>query len=93
MILKDAIVELKGVDWFSLGIQLDIEVCELDKMKNKHPQSEDHCMIEVLNYWLKNTSECTWDKLADAVVKVGGQSKVVEKLRAKQKLNGMSLFI
>lgn len=91
VILKDAIVELKGVNWFSLGIQLDIEKCELDKMKSKHPHDENLCMIEVLDYWLKNTSDPTWHNLADAVEKVGGHSKVVENLRARQELNGMSL--
>ena len=51
-------------------------------------------MIAVLDYWLENIqSEHTWDKLANAVERVGGESQVVEKLRAKQKLNGTSLFI
>ena len=91
MNLKDAIVELRGVKWFSLGIQLDIEKCELDKIKRENPQDEDQCMIEVLDYWLQNTqSDPTWDKLANAVERVGGERKVVENLRAIQELNGMS---
>ena len=50
-------------------------------------------MIEVLHYWLNNTlSGCTWDKLANAVERMGGESKVVENLRARQELNGMSLY-
>ena len=91
MVLKDAVVILSGVKWFPLGIQLDIKKSELDRIKTENPQNENNCMIEVLHYWLKNTlSGCTWDKLANAVERMGGESKVVESLRARQELNGMS---
>ena len=81
----DAVVILRGVNWYSLGIQLGIEKRKLDTIGRENPKDEERCMIEVLDFWLENTqSGRTWDKLANAVKKVDGASQVAEKLRAKQ---------
>jgi hypothetical protein len=40
-------------------------------------------MIEVIDYWLKNTTKCTWGTLAEAVKRVGGHNNLVHKLNQK----------
>ena len=38
-------------------------------------------MAEVINYWLRNSTECSWEALASAVEKMGGHGNLVKRLR------------
>ena len=40
-------------------------------------------MAEVIKYWLRNSSDCSWGALATAVEKMGGHGNLVEKLKDK----------
>ena len=40
-------------------------------------------MIEVIDYWLKNNIECTWEALAEAIKRVGGHDNLARKLKQK----------
>jgi hypothetical protein len=42
-------------------------------------------MAEVIEYWLHNSSDCSWEALAGAVEKMGVHRNLVEKLRDRQK--------
>ena len=68
-------------DWFSLGIHLDIPTSLLKRLEMRYIDLM-RCKIEVIELWLHNDPEPTWNKLAQAVEDMGGHAKVVETLRA-----------
>ena len=70
--LGDILLALKEVTRpYQLGIYLDIETYELDRIKVNHPHDVEQRMTEVIKYWLCNR-ECSWEVLASAVEKMGG---------------------
>ena len=68
-------------DPYILGVQLGIEPHGLKKIEKNHPQDVDRQMAEVIEYWLRNSSDCSWGALANAVEKMGGHGNLVNKLR------------
>ena len=69
-------------DWFSLGIQLDIEYSVLKRI-SEDCKSEQF-KIEVIHRWLCNEKDPSWSKLAQAVEDIGGYSNIVLTLRKNQ---------
>ena len=57
-------------DWTQLGLQL-IQHFDLTTIKADHDRATD-CMIETISQWLAKDTKASWEKLADAVTKVGG---------------------
>ena len=81
--LKQILRDTKEVrNWFSLGVQLGIETGDLKYIEGKYTGDPERCKIEVIEYWLKNYPEPTWNELAQAVEDMGGHARVVETLRA-----------
>jgi hypothetical protein len=68
-----------------LGMHLGIESYELEKIEENFPRDVDRQMAEVIEYWLRNSSDCSWEALARAVEKMGGHGNLVEKPRDRQK--------
>jgi hypothetical protein len=66
-------------------VHLGIKPYELEKIEKNHPRDVGRQMAEVIKYWLRNSSDCSWEALASAVEKMGGHGNLVEKLRDKQK--------
>ena len=62
-------------------MQLGIEPHELEKIERNHPRDVDRQMAEVIDYWLRNNSDCSWGALASAVEKMGGHQNLVKELR------------
>ena len=56
--------------WAELGLQL-INHFELATIKADHGQA-NLCMIETISQWLKSDPEASWEKLVEAIPKVGG---------------------
>ena len=57
-------------DWYQLGQQL-MEMAALKRIKaSDHEPS--NCMIDAIAQWLQSDLKATWEKLAEAVTKVGG---------------------
>ena len=51
--------------WYHFGLAIGVPNQTLDQLYN---YSEDDCLVEVLDYWLKNhPDQPTWKELADAV--------------------------
>ena len=57
-------------DWVELGLQL-IGRFDLSTIRADHGKA-NHCMMETISQWLKSDPKASWEKLADAVTKVGG---------------------
>ena len=64
-------------DWYQLGQQL-IEMVALRRIKaSDHEPS--NCMIDTIAQWLQSDVEASWEKLAEAVTKVGGYGEATAK--------------
>ena len=64
-------------DWYQLGQQL-IETADLRRIKaSDHEPS--NCMIDTIAQWLQSDVEASWEKLAEAVSKVGGYGEATAK--------------
>lgn len=84
--LKDVENELKEVaaaDWFSLGLQLDIRPAKLRDIEKNHPGEVQRCKTDVLDLWLRNAPDVSWEKMADALEQTGGYDVLVRRLRVK----------
>ena len=57
-------------DWAELGLQL-IDRFDLSTIRADHGKA-NHCMMETISQWLKSDPKASWEKLVDAVTKVGG---------------------
>ena len=57
-------------DWAELGLQL-IDRFDLSTIRADHGKA-NHCMMETISQWLKSDPKASWEKLTDAVTKVGG---------------------
>lgn len=79
--LGDIISAIKEIsNPYELGIHLDIEEHELDKIEKNYPRDVERQKLEAIKYWLRNCN-CSWEGLADAVEKMSGHRKLVEQLR------------
>ena len=83
--LKEIQNELKvtASKWYQLGVQLEIPSAMLSTIEIDHPRDVQRCMTEVLDWWLRNAPERSWEKLTEALEAVGGYTVLVEKLRKK----------
>ena len=57
-------------DWAELGLQL-IDRFASSTIKADHGQA-GCCMIETISQWLAKDTKASWEKLAEAIRKVGG---------------------
>ena len=64
-------------DWFQLGQQL-IETADLKRIKASD-REPSNCMIHILFQWLQSDLKASWEKLAEAVTRVGGYGEATAK--------------
>ena len=77
---------------YQLGIQLKIDLAELDSIERNHPRDVDRQKIEVIKYWLHNSPDPSWTTLASAVERMGGQAMLAETLREKEQSSDKQLL-
>ena len=63
--------------WFQLGQQL-IQTTNLMTIKANHHEASN-CMIDAISQWLRSDLKASWEKLAEAVTKVGGYGEATAK--------------
>lgn len=80
--MDDLTIELKAVNWHQLGVQLQVPFDRLDKIEEDYRSSERR-LSEVLRYWQQNEYNPTWDKICDALERIGGFRRLVRELRMK----------
>ena len=74
---------MTAAKWYQLGVQLGIPPATLGTIEYSYPCDVQRCMAEAIDWWLRNSPECSWAKLAKAVEAVGGYAVLAEKLRRK----------
>ena len=55
--------------WKKLGVMLDVEISDLAKIESARKDHDDS-MIDMLDVWLKQDSNQTWNQLADALEQI-----------------------
>jgi len=64
-----------SVNYYSIGLQLGVDMSKLDKIRAAHRRDSDRCLTLVIGEWLKNSRKCTWRKVVISVAaKVGGDN-------------------
>ena len=81
--IQNELSEVAAAKWYQLGVQLEILPATLSTIESDYPRDAERCMTEILNWWLHNAPECSWEKLTEAVEAMGGYRTVVERLRKK----------
>ena len=69
------------VNPYLLGVHLEIPTEDLDLFKANHPNNVTHQRTDVINYWLQNSEDISWDALARAVARMGRHGNLVSRLR------------
>ena len=80
--MREVELELRAiVDPYLLGVHLEIPTEDLDLFRANHPNNITQQRTDVINYWLQNSEDITWDSLARAVERMGGRGNLVSRLR------------
>ena len=61
---------LKIKSWKKLGLQLGIELCELNKIEEEYRSDSHTCMVEMISRWLMDIQGPTYSKLITALVDI-----------------------
>ena len=82
--LRDLVTELRKVikKWHQLGLLLNIPPDRLDKIEDEY-SSPDRRLSEILLYWLNNEESPSWEKICDALRRLGGFTRLVRELTIK----------
>jgi hypothetical protein len=76
--------EIRPDKIFSLGLQLDVELTELRMITERHKDNLERQIIEIIDFWLQNSKDQSWEGLATAVRRLGGHNQLVSKLENKR---------
>jgi len=68
--LKD-LVTIKVIEWYDLGLQLDIDDHELDIIQKDHHGDVRACRREMFRTWLKSFPTATYQQLVQALLAIG----------------------
>ena len=83
---SDIISDLKEItEPHELGIHLGVETYELETFEKNYPQDINRQKMEVLKIWKRNSLDCSWGALANAVEKMRKYRNLVKKLRDRHK--------
>ena len=55
------------LQWYDLGIELEVPNEELDVIKSKHKDDPAAGLREMVTVWMKDNDKATWDALAEAL--------------------------
>ena len=68
--------------WYNFGLALGVSSSHLDAIKEDYGTVAD-CLREMLNYWLKNADQPTWERVAEALGR-----RTVSRRRLAQSIRG-----
>ena len=79
--LSDLVYELKGVNWYELGVQLDVPEYILANIDEEN-RTEDRKLSKVLNYWLNNRY-ANWKVMVEALSRIGKHGLIITTIQSK----------
>ena len=68
--LKDLVL-VRAVEWYDLGLQLEVENAELKVIQKNHPGDLRACRREMFEAWLRTTPNPSYQQLVEALLEVG----------------------
>jgi hypothetical protein len=71
------VCRLQEVDWNQLGIQLDVPRHILKNFDRDYPHDSSRKLSEVLQYWINNEPEPSWEKILQALQRIGGHRNII----------------
>ena len=84
--LKNILPWLKEIrDIFPLGVRLGISLSTLRQIEKEYKDNLDRQKMEMADFWLCNSSDCSWGRLAEAVKDLGGHDQLASKLNELEK--------
>ena len=81
--LKDLVTVLNGVYWYKLGIQLNVPLNVLKRIEREYPRDESRMLTEMLEYWKENVEDPSWEKITEAIQRIGGHKNIIAVIRSK----------
>ena len=82
-------------NWYRLGINLDLQKHELDKIQQSYvfmDQQNDQRMLQMLDKWLRCTPNATWEDVVSALQQMG-ENRAAENIRQKYHIKKRSKFM
>ena len=73
--------ELDGVNWFNLGIQLNLSKAKLNKISQQYSDPM-RCLTEMLDIWLDTNPNANWAEIA-AALKYSSECELATNLASK----------
>lgn len=82
--ISDLAAELRSIarEWHQLGIQLQVPCAKLDKIDEDYSTC-DRKLTAVLQYWLDNDKDPSWDKILEALRRIGGFGRMLQTIKLK----------
>ena len=75
--------ELKEVDWYQLGIQLEVPIHVLTEIDRENPGDERRKLTKVLDYWIKNAKPAaSWETIVKALQRITGHGNVIANIQS-----------
>ena len=88
---RDLVFALKGVDWHKLGTQLNVPQEELKRI-DKECHEISRKLNEMLDYWKKNEEEPSWEKIIEALERIGCHTNLITELEYKYCASDQPVF-
>ena len=63
--------QLPVTKWYNLGLQLEVNQEELEKIQSKHPQNDRICQTKMFGVWLRQVENPNYEKLLKALAAIG----------------------
>ncbi len=68
------LVRLPRVEWFNVGLQLDLEDDELTTIQKNHPHDDEQARREMYRLWLQRKLDASYQQLVDAMCIAGANA-------------------
>ena len=79
--LAEVLIAIKEISKpYQLGIQLKVDLAELDSIERNHHGDIGRQKTEVVKYWLLNSPDASWATLANAMKEMGGYARLTKTL-------------
>ena len=59
--------ELDSVNWHELGVKLGLQGHQLREIEQNYPRDSNRCKTEMLDLWLRNSENPSWEAVAKAL--------------------------
>jgi len=69
-------------NWYTLGVKLGLESCQLHTIEQNHPQDSSRCRDEMLACCLQSTTPPTWKMTVDVLHEMG-QHQLANRIRTE----------